>query len=402
MDDLKGVRYPILYFIFGRSSRLSLLKNTLVLVILVSLLLSVNLWLGARLYPLTPIIKYLPTILPPWDIVLFILLLFSLTAALISLHPRKFIILSVSGLCILAILDQSRWQPEFYQFFWMLVALSVFSWKEKTVVLQNQILITCQLIIGSVYVWSGIQKINHVFLTDIFPWMLDPFIHTWSIEIKSAIFSLGVFIPLIEICIGIGLLTKKLRDYAVISAIAMHLFVLSSIGPFGHNWNNVIWPWNIAMACFVVILFWKNNTSLKEILFNNHSLIHYITLLLFAVMPILSFLGLWDSYLSSTLYSGNIKDAKVYIKGVSLSELPAGIGKYSVPISQTESAIDIYKWSFGELNVPPYPEDRIFKNIGKMICGLSKNSSGVNLVIAGKPHFKTGTQISKSYSCLDL
>ena len=110
--------------------------------------------------------------------------------------------------------------------------------------------------------------------------------------------------PLVEAGIGVGLLTRY-RNWAVILALGMHAFILFCIGPLGHDWNTVVWPWNVAMAAFVVLLFWRTgDISPKKILLLSRrrpSYLHAVVLVLFAVMPLLGLFGLWDSYLSASL-----------------------------------------------------------------------------------------------------
>ena len=48
-------------------------------------------------------------------------------------------------------------------------------------------------------------------------------------------------------------------------------------------------------------------------------------LLLFGIMPLFNFFGLWDSYLSASLYSSNIKDATVYVSKTAKDKVPETI-----------------------------------------------------------------------------
>jgi hypothetical protein len=119
---------------------------------------------------------------------------------------------------------------------------------------------------------------------------------------------MGIVAPLVEASIGVGLLTRY-RNWAVILALGMHAFILLCLGPLGHDWNTVVWPWNVAMATFVVLLFWRTgDISPKKILLPTRrrpSYLHAVVLVLFAVMPLFGLFGLWDSCLSASLYSGN-------------------------------------------------------------------------------------------------
>ena len=43
--------------------------------------------------------------------------------------------------------------------------------------------------------------------------------------------------------------------FLLIAAVAMHVFILAMFGPLGLNWNNIIWPWTVAMAVIDILLF---------------------------------------------------------------------------------------------------------------------------------------------------
>ena len=113
------------------------------------------------------------------------------------------------------------------------------------------------------------------------------------------------------------------------------------------------------MPAFVVILFWRapDESSPSMILvpgrsFSLGSALRAAVLVLFAFMPFFNFFGLWDSYLSSSLYSGASKRAYVL--------------EWDGSQWQTTRIGDL---SEGELNAPAYPEERIFKNVfaGRMV-----------------------------------
>ncbi|HMO02629.1 MAG TPA: hypothetical protein PKD37_03565 [Oligoflexia bacterium] len=44
----------------------------------------------------------------------------------------------------------------------------------------------------------------------------------------------------------------------------------------------------------------------------------------------------------------------------------------------------ISDWAFAELNVPPYPEKRVFKRIAKNICKIADEPREVELVMRGR------------------
>jgi hypothetical protein len=81
-------------------------------------------------------------------------------------------------------------------------------------------------------------------------------------------------------------------------------------------------------------------------------------------IPTLAFFGWWDSYLSASLYSGNITSGAILVSDTVRNELPEYVRGYVKHVDGANNVLQISRWSFGELNVPPYPEVRIYRDIG--------------------------------------
>src|SRR6185436_16349745 len=104
-----------------------------------------------------------------------------------------------------------------------------------------------------------------------------------------------ILVPLVEIGIGLALVTRRFRDGAVIAAVVMHAAIVALLGPLGHAANDVIWPWNVAMALFVILLVWRDaSPSGLGLLVPRAADARALAVLLFWVMPALSFVGMWD------------------------------------------------------------------------------------------------------------
>ena len=147
-----------------------------------------------------------------------------------------------------------------------------------------------------------------------------------------------------------------------------HILILALLIPLKRN--SVVWPWNIAMAGFAFILFWRaSDFSIREVLLPRKPGFQLIVLILFVIMPLFSFINLWDSYLSASLYSGNVEAAVIDVSESAKQRLPPDIQTYVQP-SRTTGKLQINptRWSLIELNVPSYPERRIFINVARKIC----------------------------------
>ena len=388
---------------FGPTSRILWLRAVLATAFLCGFLLSWKLWIASRSYPLTPVSDSLPTIHFPFDYIVFIALLILLPAIMISSRSRRYILVFVVLAALLSLWDQSRWQPWFYQYLFMLAALGCYSLKDSDPKKQDAALNVCRLIVASTYFWSGLQKINASFLDGVFPWLVEPLSRVLPEAFTTLSRPIGIAVSLLETGIGVGLLTTRLRNPSIALAIAMHTLILFLIGPLGHNWNSVVWPWNISMQMFVLILFWRVKTgSLKDVTEMRTFPFNGVIIVLFGVMPLFSFLGLWDSYLSAALYSGNTTVAGVYMSDSVRRSLPTEVQRYVWKSADDKYWLDILGWSLGELNVPPYPEKRIYKNIARRICTHAQEPSEVILEIQESSRWLSGIPAIRRHACSDL
>jgi hypothetical protein len=376
------------------SKRLLQLKVVIAGGLLSGFLLSPKLWLSSRFYPQTPVVPFLRPIPYPVDHVVFIALLILLIAIAVVPRPAKPIAAFLTLAAALALLDQSRWQPWFYQYLFMLIAVGLASRSPGTA------LNTCRLIVACTYFWSGLQKVNPNFADDVFPWMAEPltrFLPTGFV--KSFIPWLGLAMPFVEAAIGIGLLTRRLRTAAMFLAIGMHVFIMIGIGPLGHNSNTVVWPWNVAMVALLLILFRASpEVSWRDMVWDRGAVFQRVVLVLFGILPLLSFFNLWDHYLASALYSGNRNNGVLYLSDSVFAELPDAIQDEATEDGPDVNKLEIADWSYRELNVPAYPEVRIYKRVASSLCGYAESPSEVKLVIEGKGALFRGKRMF-SYDC---
>src|SRR5262245_62116910 len=151
--------------------RLFWVKTIVAAGLVAGFVLSPRLWLTGRMYPLAPISDLLPPVPAPFDFVWFGSLLVLL--GLIAVRPRPGVLIwafvALAGL--LALWDQSRWQPGVYQYLFLLAACAARR-QDSTSTDQEAALNVCRFILASTYVWSGIQKLNASFAGYVFPWLV--------------------------------------------------------------------------------------------------------------------------------------------------------------------------------------------------------------------------------------
>jgi hypothetical protein len=373
------------------AARLFRLRAVVAAGLMAGLLLSPKLWVSTRIYPLTPVVQFLKPLPYPLDYAVYILLLalLAVTAAARGLpSPRWWIAASVLLLAALCAQDQSRLQPWCYQYAFMLAALAFAN--------TDTSLNVCRLIVAAIYFWSGAQKLNPYFAPGAFTWLAHPLAaHFPALAIKT-----GYAAPFVEMACAIGLLTRRFRMPAIVGLIAMHAGILLAIGPLGHGFNTVVWPWNIAMVVFLLLLFRHSETRGREILWGPGRF-QRLVLVLFGLAPALSFFNLWDSYLSAALYSGNKNQGAVYMSAGVAEHLPDEVDD---DVSEEADGIDkllVNDWSFDELNAPAYPEVRVYKNVARKLCEFAAKPSDVRLEVQGKAVLANGSG-KRTFTCSDL
>jgi hypothetical protein len=258
----------------------------------------------------------------------------------------------------------------------------------------TQLLDTARIIISGIYLWSGIQKVNWIFMSELFPYFTQP---VWEIAPKyllSAFLTLGLVAPFLEIAIALGLLYKPTRKIAILGAAGMLLLVLTCLGPFGHNWNSVVWPWNIVMFLTVVTLFWNTECSLSEFVSRQkNNLIGVAAFILIWILPIGNMFAVVDHYLSWSLYSGRPVEATLTGDPMILQSLS--------PYSK-EGNLAFINWSIGEINVVPYPEERVFTSIFKSVCTTYDNDPSLELEIKKSFSYWQPEKIIHTESCTSV
>jgi hypothetical protein len=241
----------------------------------------------------------------------------------------------------------------------------------------------------------------------IFPAVVEPFVSQRPVPAEwlthGPVHDLALAAAVLECATGVGLLISRFRRAAVYGAIAMHVFILVILGPLGRRFNVVIWPWNLAMILFLIILFFRrtDQPALRDIVWGRGFAFQKVVLILFGILPALSFFHLWDAYLSSALYTGNTNSGLIYLSDDAFEQLPVEIEEHVRVEGANLSSLDISGWSFDELNVPAYPEIRIFRNVARGICAYVSDGSGVELVVQGKLALVKGGR-RYSYHCWDL
>jgi hypothetical protein len=366
--------------ILAKCDRVLWTRRIVALGCLLSLLLSSRLWLDSgRFFPTAPLIPSLPPLPFPLDCVVFVLTCASLIVILCNRLPFACTITFLVLASILALWDQNRWQPWFYEYCLLLGALALIGKPSNR---DETALNTCRLIVASVYIWSGLHKLNASYATDAFLWLMGPFLSASPAWVTCG---LAVLSALFETAMGFALLSLRGRHFALFALAAMHIFILARIGPFGANWNSVVWPWNLTMVALLVLLFYgTQNSRALDIVDGNHWF-HKLVLSLCLALPFLHVVDKWDGYASFALYSGDENQVAFLFNSRTWGSVPEEIRRYGRRKQNGYYLLEGLTWSLGELNAPNNCEVRIFKQIGRKLAPLTDGPHQIIMLIEKRP-----------------
>jgi hypothetical protein len=394
------------------------LKFALAVAFIAGLALSPKLWLSERYFPHIPVLPGLPVLPAQLDAAAYALMLASLVLIAIRARPLIWIAIFAATICVLGLSDQMRWQPWAYQYLWMLGAVALGAQgnqpADQPSTFRTLSLNTARLVVACTYFWSGVQKLNSDFSSAIFPYLVKPLTPHLPSVLAHFLAATGPAVPVLEAAFGVGLLFPRVRKFAVAGAIGMHAFILASIGPWGHNYNSVVWPWNLAMVSFLLILFGPGSRSISAGLIlwpasvlpppHARSVAGWYAkaaVLAVGLLPALSLINRWDAYHSFALYSGFTNDGLVEMRTTFADRLPKPV-LYHVFVSKKPGMTNMYlaEWSMDELNVPINPEPRIYKAIGRYFCAQEKTPGEVNISLYERHNWFGGHKLD--FDCATL
>jgi hypothetical protein len=287
-----------------------------------TLLITWPLW---QVHTVTPMLPVLP--LPYFDMGLILLL----SLGVIIVAPRTGIIAHTILMIYALLIDQTRLQPEVVSLLFLM--WGTFPNPSAKLLGRSHLL--------AMWLFAGFNKLlSPGFMLGTAQWMLQGLIRnppTWLDQ------NFGYVIVLAESGTGLLALFPRTRKLAGLTAFMLHIGILLDLSPVGHNWNQAVWPWNVALAFagFALIAPWK------ESLFQDWKKQRWLVRLLviyILIAPAGFYFGITDAYLAHNLYTSNTASAST-----------SG-GLVSPNIT----------WSV--YNVPFPPEHRLFEQMFNLTC----------------------------------
>lgn len=387
------------------SNRLKFLRALVALGLLAGIFFSFELWFPiARTFPRAPLIFSLPeNLFFPFERLLASILIIALLGIIFNPRRNIFSVAAMASLALLIVFDQNRLQPWIYQYLLLLVVLTAHDWHSSDEQAANQTIGLAQIVIAALYFWSGLQKLNFSFSHETLPLLLAPLEKIFPSLQPPFVFP-GIALALIETLIGCGLFFRKTRNWSVFSAALMHLMIAGLL--IANAYNSIVWIWNAVLIPAVFIAFWQSEVTFRLTIraaSNWKTKAAKAIVAASVLLPVLSFFGCWDVFLSGALYSGNVEIGVVRVNEDLFEKLPP---KARETVFQTkasgEKILPLREWALNELNVPAYPEHRVFRATARRVCELASDKTQIELVIKERPAMLDGSYRLTRLDCANF
>ncbi len=330
-----------------------------------------NLWIPQHEFPQVPLLSvagHCPRFLE-W--LLLIGMLTSLLVLLFALNfDRRRIACITSTICQLGLVfvDQHRLQPWVWEFVIVSLVLATADSPKSRQLWR-------WLVIG-IYGWSAWSKIDYGFCLQHGPFLLDGICKAlhfplatrdWPVSIRLVV---AGAIPFFELLVAAGLIWHKSRRAALWGAAIMHIGLLLSLGPLGHNHRAGVLVWNLFFLVQNGTLFRRkivetrpiestiDTTQRKPIEWGNS--IAQIIVLAALVWPVSESFGFCDHWPAWAVYAAKPERVNVLIHQEELEKIPTHLKQYLAFESFTDewTPLRIDRWSLNSVLSPIYPQDR--------------------------------------------
>ena len=314
-----------------------------------------KLWLTPGSFPVVPLLRLnlSPDLIPAATLPLAAgCLLLALNVAGNARAVQRSIVLLTLVAAILPVLGSQQCLQAWH---WLFMNVLLFS-------LLPRFASNLRLVIAAVYVCSGLSRIAE------FPengpaglivrQLLD-FVGQSGADVETV--RLGCHLTCgCEIIAGLALLfAGQFPQPAALTAVAMHLTLLTALGPFGLGHHPAVLLWNVQLLLLTPLLaltaprqLSAENNSPTALRNSAPALFHW----LFAISGLF---GVADNWPSWQLYSSRPESWQLYIRHDQAKQLPASLQPWLSPtILNGWQPLSLDRCSFAATNSPLVPEDR--------------------------------------------
>ncbi|WP_439128239.1 MauE/DoxX family redox-associated membrane protein [Polaribacter sp.] len=344
-----------------------------ILAVLILMVYAPKLWVTTKTFPVIPLFDWLPIPTNPLD---YILAGFFFIIQIVYIFQNKrwqgWVILLLY--LYLALVDQNRLQPYFYQSFLTILAIEIFPRKTD----YKKVLYAVILVFFATYFWSGIQKLNHSFYVQ---WLSALNKHFSCVESSSNALiclpqwfleSFTYAVPWFEASMGILLLFNKTRKFGVLFILSMHAIITFLLFYLGYGYNVV--PWNIQNMFSVVIIFWTLKTTNAFDFFIQFFNKQKLAILVFTIgLPMANFFtGFYDSLLSFHFFTADLNYYNVFVNEELEDALPNHIQDF-YRYKNGKAYLNVNEWAQYDNKVLFYPEERMIQSLDVYLRSFANN-----------------------------
>ncbi|MFO0557930.1 MAG: DoxX family protein [Polyangiales bacterium] len=168
--------------------------------------------------------------------------------------------------------------------------------------------VIARVALAALWFYAGLNKLlSPGWFTGTAPWLLSALTRTPTAMVTK-------WFPWViaggEMTLGLLVLLPWTRRLAALGAVLLHVGILFDLGPWGHKWNEAVWPWNAGLALLAPFLLWPfRKESLRETARQSHPLALAVCAWL-ALAPLLWHVGLYPAYFSHHLYSEDLPTSR--------------------------------------------------------------------------------------------
>ena len=342
--------------------RMQLLRVALVLSMIISVLLSIHLWAGTREIPYTSVIplKWLNNSL---DTVFIVLAVFCWLASLFLKRHRLFLFFALVLSAVLVIMDVNRLQPWFYIYSAMLFVFIFYNGRVDDSNKFTAYFIILQIILASVYFFSGLSQLNKLFIDSDFTEIISPLRSVLSERQFIFFKKMGFLVPYLLMFTGLGLIISPIRYLAITVALLIHFLLLIFLFPSERHQNYALWFANIAFMMMLLLMF---SGKTKQRYFSPTFLfqmpLFYVIISLFVIMPFFNSGKGWPDFLSGNFKSGNTNSAVISLSETAVAQLPSRLKRYC-SVNYSFMVFNYKQWYLEELHADCFPSQTVFNSI---------------------------------------